>query len=60
MTKKDYVLIASAILPLFGEQRLDKETIVTIVERLANKLAIDNPKFNAKKFALACGYGIAV
>lgn len=61
MTRKDYVLIAeaisaeaiSAVGPLSGAQIA---TLRKLASRLANKIAADNPRFDAERFVKACGF----
>lgn len=55
MTKKDYKLIAEVIREERDRGFKGQETTLqTLAEHLANKLAIDNPKFNREKFLAAC------
>lgn len=50
MTRKDYVLIASAFRVLRQEARRNDAAY-----ELCNKLQQDNPRFDRKKFLDACG-----
>ena len=59
MTKKDYVLIAGAILTqkYQRQESLDAfNTLRELVFVLAGKLAEENPRFNDEKFVTACGF----
>jgi hypothetical protein len=53
MTRKDYVMIAQVISESQGLTRSD--IIDTVAERLADALAIDNPRFDRARFLAACG-----
>lgn len=54
MTRKDYIIIAQAIQD--ARKVLNPQTPIDIVVlHLAKQLSIDNPKFNTKKFTVACG-----
>jgi hypothetical protein len=52
MTRKDYKLIAEVIaVSWFGSAELKAD----LVNNLADKLAEDNPRFDATRFLTACG-----
>lgn len=51
MTRKDYVLIASAIREARVSQDVDRENMAGAI---AVKLAEDNPRFDREIFLLAC------
>lgn len=56
MTKKDYQLIASILLPLFGMANVAERAVLELVARnLASRLYEDNVQFSAYKFLIACG-----
>jgi len=50
MTKKDYTLIAQAI----NDSIKKGENIVDLTMALADKLELENPRFNRDKFLEAC------
>jgi hypothetical protein len=53
MTKKDYVLIATAIAQCVKEVKATdtaKRAVSCMVEHLTHALQIENPKFDPKKF----------
>ena len=52
MTKKDYVKIARVFESL---KHGDQITWRPLVERMANMLAADNPRFDRERFYAACG-----
>lgn len=61
MTKKDYELIAATIHdqikawdnPVFPQERV--LGIEILADALADRLELDNPKFDRQKFLTACG-----
>lgn len=60
MTKKDYQLIAGAVMNQRNSYapNWDKNlfrAMDDISKTLADKLALDNPRFNRSKFLAACG-----
>jgi len=58
MTKTDYEMVASVIKFTLETYQDNPESILTIsilVDRLADELEFDNPKFNRNKFLNACG-----
>ena len=54
MTRKDYILIAEAIAEI-KERELGHRTIRFIVNRFAERLSRENPRFDMYKFGEACG-----
>ena len=54
MTRKDYQLIA-AVLTNYSDDRGVVIERDAIAYRLADALAIDNPRFNRKQFLIAAG-----
>jgi len=54
MTRKDYEIIAAAIKNAAMRAGNDSETVDTIVYEIAHQLALDNPRFDADRFAAAC------
>jgi hypothetical protein len=54
MTRKDYKMIAE-IIKNFDEVA-DAETRQVLVHNFIEVLMVDNPRFNANKFAEACGF----
>lgn len=57
MTRKDYVAIAQAF-KLAHVPNASAETQASLFElagRLANILALDNPRFDRERFLVACG-----
>lgn len=59
MTKKDYELIAHAIDFVLNEEKGERETLFSVMSRLAQGLKNDNDKFDAVRFMGACGFNIA-
>ena len=55
MTRKDYVVIASALLSLHREGIIGKRIITEVALTLANYLKKNNPRFDKSKFVEACG-----
>ena len=61
MTKKDYELIAQAISVEYQETNpdtnndIEAQTIVTVTNRIADYLSMENPRFDRNKFFKACG-----
>ena len=55
MTKKDFELIASAVNELFLGHTNWHRSLEQVANKLAEKLAEKNPRFNKEKFLLACG-----
>jgi hypothetical protein len=57
MTRKDYQLIADAInLSKWSSGNdIHLETIRTVAQDLATKLAQENPRFDRARFLTACG-----
>ncbi len=61
MTRKDYILIASVIKSCrkHGEDDVEiaseNRTIFYFARLLADKLSVDNPRFDRTKFLQACG-----
>lgn len=56
MTKKDYEMIAEAFLDIYSMQGYkNSEAIETLARHLAGRLALDNPRFDRKRFLTACG-----
>lgn len=56
MTKKDYELIASVIArftPMTTEREIGA-VATAIADSLANRLKLDNPRFNRDRFLAAC------
>lgn len=58
MTKKDYILIASAINNACTS--VDKNIKSAIAKEFARVLKEENPQFNREKFYKACGVSEAV
>ena len=66
MTRKDYVLIASAIKQTINNEAWDEENgaysevaeevFKALVSTLGYKLLLDNPRFHQAKFEEACGF----
>lgn len=60
MTKKDYLLIASAlngaVNPESNNKVEEEELLKYVADRLADVLAADNPLFNRDRFMAACGF----
>lgn len=57
MTKKDYKLIADAILSAKQNTNpLEQSAISTVVHELANRLQNENPRFDRERFLSACGF----
>lgn len=52
MTKKDYILIASAIKKSSDGQ----DNVKDVVEAIAEILGYDNPNFQYTRFMEACGF----
>lgn len=53
MTKKDYIIIATAISQAVREvpaQASAKSAAKSIIEHVSHALQIDNPKFDARRF----------
>ena len=58
MTKKDYIVIELAIKEAMSLSKItsaEKRGVTLTIEFLSDYLKSDNPKFNAEKFAEACG-----
>ena len=56
MTKKDYIIIARAIVEAKIWAGTDQKSGVTLTSQyISDALQKDNPKFDAEKFAEACG-----
>ena len=64
MTKKDYIIVAGVIKDWIGRTTDGEFDLIrrhsayrgtNFVEALSEKLKHDNPKFDAEKFAEACG-----
>ena len=53
MTRKDYQLIANVITNL--DEVIDPIAFEVLVENMAEALQADNPRFDSKRFASACG-----
>lgn len=58
MTKKDFELIANAINELFLGHKNWSRSLEQVANKLAEKLAETNPRFNREKFLIACGVEI--
>ena len=54
MTKKDYVLIASAINETSKSVNADKDTLRMLINRLHFKFQQDNHKYRGRTFETAC------
>ena len=54
MTKKDYVLIASAIRETSKSENADKDTLLMLINRLHTKFQQDNPRYRGRTFEAAC------
>jgi len=52
MTRKDYVLIAQTLEQAYY---LDNSQRLTIAKDFADKLSLDNPRFDYDRFLTACG-----
>lgn len=52
MTRKDYVLIASALKQ--AKEALDEDSYTHVVNAMANALISDNPAFDSRRFYEAC------
>ena len=55
MTRRDYELIADAINALWTMEDADPYTIEEAAHELADRLAVNNPRFDRLRFAYACG-----
>lgn len=58
MTRKDYIIIAAALLESKPESHWDankKAQWLVSCNRIADALANDNPRFNRGRFLNACG-----
>ena len=60
MTRKDYVLLASAIKPEIEFCKEHKYNdalhhLEALVQKMVYKLELDNPRFDRAKFLTACG-----
>lgn len=58
MTKKDYKLIAAAMLEVVKQDNMNTPTYVVyrkLVENLSTAFKQDNPLFKPEKFSQACG-----
>ncbi len=56
MTKQDYEMLASVIHVEYKKCRNDEQrlTIIRLEETMATALSAQNPRFDRKKFMLAC------
>ena len=54
MTKRDYVLIATAINSVL-ESGGDQKTLRDVMNKIAEFAREQNPAFNSVRFAIACG-----
>lgn len=55
MTRKDYVLLANAIANGIDDANgINGLTGYAIIQRIADALATDNPRFNRERFLKAC------
>ena len=51
MSRKDYILIATAIAQAYREARgAEKEGVEKVLEHMAHALQVDNPAFKTDKF----------
>ena len=69
MTKKDYELIANVIrytknhylinIPHKGKKEVINATLEVLADELAERLQIDNPRFDFERFMTACGFELS-
>lgn len=55
MTRKDYIRIAEAIRAAAEMPNMHRGTVLSLAASVAETLASDNPRFEAKRFFDACG-----
>ena len=55
MTKKDYILIASAFFDGYGSHTMGNDMHAELIRIMAEKLQKENPRFDKKRFIEACG-----
>lgn len=59
MTQKDYIVLAAAIRKEFVVASVAEQAILDrLIQRIADTLANDNPRFNRTLFMRACGYTV--
>lgn len=56
LSRKDYEMIAKAILQELQINGMARHTLAAIAERMAVYLQADNPRFDRKRFLTACGF----
>ena len=54
MTRKDYKMIAKAIVETFNETDMSADARLNLAWKLALEFALDNPNFDKQKFFEAC------
>lgn len=56
MTKKNYIRIARAIADALQRENANpRATLNVLASRVADELALDNPRFDRPRFMRACG-----
>ena len=58
MSKKDYQLIANALLAVQHQYGGNNGVITDVAHYLSDALASDNPRFNKATFLTACGVAV--
>ena len=54
MTKRDYVLLASALRQVASLPDADRETTIICCKAVATAIACNNTRFDRERFLLAC------